>query len=342
MTAENDQDPPDRRALVSTFAGRVSKAKGGTGSKVMAAVLITALAGGAVVGVGYLTRPGKKHPVSAMTAARQSVTTAPGPAAGQPGPAAPTPVPSVQTVTPRPAPIQTVLAPPLPVQTVTIPPAPAQTVTIQPVPMQPTPTARPRARKKPKAPAARKNSPAFPSVSATEAFAAVTGFGCAPTATARFTEHGRWTNGLKGFIAVPAGAPRGDGCNGAFDAMPMSGSATKPDPTNFAVWTFHTGPITHGVCHIDVYVPDDPSLRHVGGHPADYQVFGSARATGTPLGSFDIDQHFNRGRWASRHNWRITGGVLTVKLDSRGIDWSGKTQTHAHIAVSAVSLTCAP
>jgi translation initiation factor IF-2 len=141
---------------------------------------------------------------------------------------------------------------------------------------------------------------------------------------------------------VRTGAPRGRGCNGAFDAMPMSGSATRGDPGNYAIWTFRTAPIIRGVCHIDVYVPDDPRITRVGGHPAFYHVFNSARASGHQLGAFDIDQPFNHGRWASRHNWRITGGALTIKLDSRGVDWSGQTRTHAHIAVSQVSLTCAP
>jgi translation initiation factor IF-2 len=124
--------------------------------------------------------------------------------------------------------------------------------------------------------------------------------------------------------------------------MPMSGSATADDPANYALWTFRTGPIVHGVCHINVYVPDDSSLEHVGGNPAVYQVFGSAGTSGTPLGSFGVDQPSNRGRWASRHNWRISGGELTVKLLSRGIDWTGSGPTYAHIAISAVSLTCAP
>ncbi len=171
-------------------------------------------------------------------------------------------------------------------------------------------------------------------------FAAVTGYGCPSAGGATFSEHGRWTDGLNGFIAVNSGGQHADGCNGSFDAMPMSGSTTYDDPGNYALWTFHTAPVVRGICHINVYVPTDTSLEHVGGHPADYQVFGSAGTSGHELGAFDVDQIFNRGRWASRHNWPITNGTLTVKLDSYGIDWSGNSPTYAHIAISAVSLTC--
>jgi translation initiation factor IF-2 len=192
--------------------------------------------------------------------------------------------------------------------------------------------------------AARRNAPKpHPSTSppATKAtFWAVTGYGCTQNKTARFSEHGRWNGGLSGFSAVRSGSLTVDGCDGAFDAMPMSGNARKDDRGNYALWTFHTGAVTRGICHIDVFVPNDANIEHVGGNPAFYTVFASARATGQPIASFPIDQHFNRDRWASRGTYRITGGVLTIKLHSRGIDWKGNTQTHAHIAVSPVRVTC--
>jgi hypothetical protein len=87
-------------------------------------------------------------------------------------------------------------------------------------------------------------------------------------------------------------------------------------------------------------VPSDPSPEHAGGHPAVYQVYGSAGVSGTPVGSFAIDQQANRGQWVSGGNWPVTSGVLTVKVDSRGIDWTNSGPDYAHIAVSAVSVTC--
>jgi translation initiation factor IF-2 len=321
MTGKPEQDATDRRALVSAFAGHVGGPRAGTAARILGAVLIAALVGGGVVGVGYMTRPAKRHPAAAAPAAIATGAASPAAVtrAATPAPAAPAPA--------APAAAAPLSQPP------TAPGAPAGPLGT--IPAWPTPAAAPRSTPRPPA--------AQAAVQHTgSSFAAVAGYGCPNQQDATFTEHGRWTQGLAGFIPVPEGAPRTGGCRGSFDAMPMSGSATADDPANYALWMFRTGPIIHGVCHINVYIPDDPSIEHVGGNPAVYQVFGSAGTSGTPLGSFEVDQPSNRGRWASRHNWRITGGELTVKLLSRGIDWTDSGPTHAHIAISAVSLTCAP
>jgi hypothetical protein len=167
-------------------------------------------------------------------------------------------------------------------------------------------------------------------------FAAVTGPGCRPNSGASFAWPGPGTAGL---ARVPSGGPAVAGCDGSFDSMLMSGSVIHDDPGVYVLWTFHTAPIVHGTCHIDVYMPDDPNAAQVGGHPASYEVFDSASTAGPELGTFEIDQIFNRGRWASRHNWHITSGTLTVKLDSRGVSSAGGG-TSARLAISDVSLTC--
>jgi hypothetical protein len=171
-------------------------------------------------------------------------------------------------------------------------------------------------------------------------FTAMTGYGCQATTTATFAEHGWWSQGLDGFIRVPSGGPLASGCNGSFDAMPMSGSATSDDPDNYAWWNFGTSPVTNGHCQVSVYVPDDSNPQHAGGHPAVYQVYGSTAVSGTPLGSFAIDQLANRGQWVSGGNWPVTSGTLTVKVDSRGIDWNNSGPDYAHIAISAVRVSC--
>ncbi len=173
-------------------------------------------------------------------------------------------------------------------------------------------------------------------------FTAVVGYGCPPLVNARFTEYGRWTDGLSGFISVRADGPYASGCDGAFDAMPMSGSKAYDDPGNYALWTFRTGPLRQGTCDISVYIPADRSVEHVGGNPAVYQVFGSANTEGPDLGTFGIDQLARRGGWVSEPGWPMTTGWLTVRLDSYGIDWSANSMTYAHIAVSAIRLTCVP
>jgi translation initiation factor IF-2 len=173
-------------------------------------------------------------------------------------------------------------------------------------------------------------------------YVAVAGYGCPSSSKASFSEHGWWADGLNGFISVRTGGIRTGGCDGSFAAMPMSGSTTYDDPANYALWTFHTGPVVHGLCHLSVYVPSDASIKHVGGDPAVYEVFGSAGASGPELGGFDVDQISSRGRWVSSHSWPVANGALTVKLNSYGIDWTDSSPTYAHIAVSAVSLTCVP
>jgi translation initiation factor IF-2 len=170
----------------------------------------------------------------------------------------------------------------------------------------------------------------------------VAGYGCQPSADATFTEHGRWTDGLSGFISVGAGGPNAAGCDGGFDAMPMSGSMSHNAPGNYALWTFRTGLVQQQTCDVSVYIPADSSDEHVGGNPAVYQVFGSAGPAGPELGAFDINQPARRGGWVSEPGWPITAGQLTVRLDSYGIDWAGNTETHAHIAVSAIRVTCVP
>lgn len=171
-------------------------------------------------------------------------------------------------------------------------------------------------------------------------FTALSGYGCRQSPRASFTEAGWYADGLDGFIEVPAGGWHQQGCDGGFDAMPMSGSATQPDPTNYALWTFHLDTAARSSCRVAVYVPDDHSNEHVGGNPAQYLVYDAATASGTPAGSFTINQTTGRGSWAAAGTFRVPSGVLTVKLISSGLDWYGNVVTYAHIAVSQVRLSC--
>ncbi len=306
MADQKAQDAPDRSALASAFTGHVSTTRAGNGAKILAAVLAAALAAGLVVGAGYLTRP-QKHSGAASAPSGQVTVTAPATA------------PSGQVTVTAPA------TAPAPTAAPAIAPAPAPTAVL------------------PAAPSAAPSLPqaqATPEAGGAPGFTAMTGYGCGPTSSAAFTEHGRWSDGLNGFISVPAGGPRGEGCDGSFDAMPMSGSTAYDDPSNYALWTFRTAPVVRGTCDLEVYVPASSSIERVGGNPAVYQVFDSAGTAGPPLGSFNVDQVANGGRWVTEPGWAITGGALTVKLDSFGVDWSGNSPTYAHIAVSAVVATC--
>jgi translation initiation factor IF-2 len=171
-------------------------------------------------------------------------------------------------------------------------------------------------------------------------FGALAGYGCPKDRQESFREAGWYANGINGFIDVPTRGWDKQGCKGTFGAMPMSGSATRPDPANFAVWTFHTAPISAGTCQTAVYVPDDASIEHAGGDPAQYEVYDSAAPSGTPAGSFAIDDLTSRGQWVSTGSYPVTKGVLTIMLSSAGKDWHGNVVTHAHLPISQVMVFC--
>jgi translation initiation factor IF-2 len=173
-------------------------------------------------------------------------------------------------------------------------------------------------------------------------FGALGGYGCPQTDHVRFTEAGWYTDGISGFFGVRAGGWPKQGCDGRFGAMPMSGSATQPDPPNYALWIFRTAPVVTGTCQVAVYVPGDHSIVHVGGDPARYQVYDNAAASGPPAKSFTIDELTSLGTWVSVGSYPVTTGVLTVKLTSAGQDWHGNVETHAHLPVSQVIAFCGP
>ncbi len=192
-----------------------------------------------------------------------------------------------------------------------------------------------------KAPARVITSPA-PSVAgpATGPFSAVAGYGCANAPAAQFSISGWQSTGLTGFLAVPSGGLSGDGCNGFFAAMPMSGQANLDNPATYALWTFHTGAVSQNTCNISVFIPNDSNIEHVAGDPAYYQVFGSASAAGTAIGDFSINQPAALGSWVNAGSYNVTGGALTIMLHSRGVNMAGTTMTYAHIAVSPIQVSC--
>jgi len=169
-------------------------------------------------------------------------------------------------------------------------------------------------------------------------YTVVTGPGCPQSRTASFHVYGWFGSGLTGFDTVRSGGWTGQGCDGGYLAMPMSGSHTTDDPQNYGLWTFLTGGSRS--CQVSVYVPGARSVVQAGGNPAHYQVFDAATAKGAQAGSFNVEQFASRGRWVSAGSFAVRSGYLTIKGDSRGQDWSGNTKTYAHIALDAVRLTC--
>ncbi|MFG2997436.1 hypothetical protein [Streptomyces sp. NPDC048340] len=184
----------------------------------------------------------------------------------------------------------------------------------------------------------RPDQQAPPPAPAKKEYAAVAGPGCAGEGAA-FSRNGWYTDGKEGWKSYGTGGYGSSGCNGDFLAMPMSGHSGK-DAGNHMLWTFRTGAVTTGTCQVSMHVPNNGDVKAVGGKPAYYTVHGAASASGPTLGSFNVDQPSQLGRWVGAGSFRITGGQLAVKLHDRGQDWSGSTKTYDHLAGDAVRVQC--
>ncbi|RSM58977.1 hypothetical protein DMH03_24070 [Amycolatopsis sp. WAC 01376] len=151
----------------------------------------------------------------------------------------------------------------------------------------------------------------------------------------QFVGFGAYSDGKSGWVNHGNG-----GCGSSFVSIPMSGDANKDDPSAYGVWTFNTGPVTTGSCAVSVFIPSG-DVTVVGGSPSVYRVFDRfAVEKATPVGTFQIDQVGNRGRWVNVGTFRANGAKLAVQLLNRGRDWSGSTKTYAHHAAAMVKAKC--
>jgi translation initiation factor IF-2 len=167
-------------------------------------------------------------------------------------------------------------------------------------------------------------------------FAAVNGFGCPTSGSAGLREVGRYTDGRVGWYTISSGGWTGDGCNGSFDTIDMSGDS-QDDPTAYAEFWFSVGAATR-TCEIAVYVPSSGNAQDVAGHPTYYQV--SDTEGGPVETTFAIDQLSNHGRWVNGPTVAATAGRLVIRLVNRGIDYTDAGPTFAHHAISQVRLVC--
>ncbi|MFE4451359.1 hypothetical protein [Streptomyces sp. NPDC056796] len=129
-----------------------------------------------------------------------------------------------------------------------------------------------------------------------------------------------------------------NGCSGRFRSMPMSGS--NSDTVNKVVFSWRTGGVTTGNCRVSVFVPNDSNAKHVGGNPSYYTVHNGSGSSSAQVGSFNVNQVGNLGKWVSGPTVRITGGNIALVLHDRGKDWNSKGATDAHHAVDAVGVSC--
>ncbi|MFI7122133.1 hypothetical protein [Amycolatopsis sp. NPDC049868] len=181
-------------------------------------------------------------------------------------------------------------------------------------------------------PAQQPQGPPAPGVSAAT-YEGMAGRGCG--GGTGFTGVGAYSDGKAGWVNHGNG-----GCGTSFVSIPMSGDANKDDTSAYGLWTFNTGPVTTGSCAVSVFVPTG-DVTVVGGSPSVYRVYDRfAVDKGTPVGTFQIDQIGNRGRWVNVGTFRINGAKLAVQLLTRGRDWSGSTKTYAHHAAAMVKAKC--
>ncbi|MFD8784082.1 hypothetical protein [Kitasatospora sp. NPDC059599] len=194
-------------------------------------------------------------------------------------------------------------------------PGPQQPAPTQPAPNQPVP------------PPAGSPTSAPPAAKQPAPVTAIAGPYCGGYRTVGWYDDGDkgWRNNSGGYT--------GDGCNGTYASMPMSGDAND-DKSNSVVWTFTLDKVTS--CTLAVYIPASGNVKQVGGNPSYYTV----QSGGGQVGSFSINQTASLGSWVTKGPFPYRGPIA-LTLHSRGVDWTSGAKG-AHHAASAVRATCTP
>ncbi|MFF8846783.1 adhesin [Streptomyces sp. NPDC015127] len=168
-------------------------------------------------------------------------------------------------------------------------------------------------------------------------YAAWAGPGC--TGGGRYEEDGRYSDGDDGWYTVRSGGHRGDGCDGRFTALPMSGSRVK-DRGNTATWSWYVGS-GYTSCSVAVVVPESARPQDVAGRPSTYLVLKDpADPAGDAVRTFEIDQTSLRGRGVVIEKVPVHDQRLTVRLVDRGEDWGTAARAGAHHAAAQMRAEC--
>ncbi|MQS34664.1 adhesin [Streptomyces katsurahamanus] len=174
-----------------------------------------------------------------------------------------------------------------------------------------------------------------PSPRKTPVYRAWAGPGC--SGGGRYQEHGRYRDGEDGWYTRDGGGHRGDGCDGSFSAVPMSGSASK-DSGGAATWSWYVGS-GYTRCSLEVVVPRGQRDADAAGDPTVYRVLADPDDAHSPLTVFEIDQTALRGRTTTVRNLPVHDQRLTVRLLDRGEDWGGSREG-AHHAAAQMRAEC--
>ncbi|MGW7362851.1 hypothetical protein ACWGI8_05330 [Streptomyces sp. NPDC054841] len=168
-------------------------------------------------------------------------------------------------------------------------------------------------------------------------FLGVAGYGCGSRGSTGYLAVGRYSSGRDGWYGVGSGGYHGDGCNGTFDAMPMSGIAGRDDPAAYTEWWFKVGRASKH-CSVRVYIPTADSAA-VAGAPAFYTIRNGVKSD-TFYASFSLNQASNQGRWLGAGIHPVKGDTFVIRLHNRGQDWDGLVKTYAHIASAQAAVNC--
>ncbi|MFJ9683473.1 hypothetical protein ACIRP2_36320 [Streptomyces sp. NPDC101194] len=171
----------------------------------------------------------------------------------------------------------------------------------------------------------------------TVVYTGVAGHGCPTPAGGGFQQDGYYSDGSDGWNTRSSGGWTGNGCNGSYSAVPMSGD-TDQDHDARVKWWWNPGTKAR-TCQISVYIPSSGSILDVGGHPTTYHVLMNANDRTTKYSSFRINQVAHRGQWVDAGTFAMKGATIGVKLLDRGDDWS-KGWEKAHHAAAQMKVTC--
>ena len=172
-------------------------------------------------------------------------------------------------------------------------------------------------------------APAPPPVAAAP-FTAVTGWDCGPgSGDHGFDAQGRTSD----WYTVASGGWAHDGCDGTFEAIPMSGSKTTYDPGQLAVWWFTPG-LAMTRCTVMVYRPAPASQQDSAATAAQFYVL--AGQNGPPLAGFVLDEAADPGSWAAVGTFPVPQSGIAVELVDRGVPAAAGDR----LAITQVRVTC--
>ncbi|WNF31253.1 adhesin [Streptomyces sp. C11-1] len=156
--------------------------------------------------------------------------------------------------------------------------------------------------------------------------------------TGTYREHGRFEKGDAGWYTVEAGGFTGDGCDGRFSAVPMSGTPTE-DAGSTATWSWRPGE-GFRTCALTVFVPDSGRARDAAGAPTVYRVLSDPDDPDSAYTGFTVLQTEHRGIAVPVGDYPVKGDVFAVQLIDRGRDWGDADRVGAHHGSGQMRAAC--